>query len=64
MPRIWTINGWMDEAELTHFRLIKDNENEYTVRDEWRDSNGVEVRSDVHVTIKKQLPLSPEQGAI
>jgi hypothetical protein len=41
-----------------------DNDIEYTVREEWRDATGEEVKSNVHVTLKKGFLISSGQGVI
>jgi hypothetical protein len=64
MAEIFTIRGMMDEAELTYHRIITDNDNEYTVREEWRDADGVEVKSNAHTTIKRGLFTIPQQGGV
>ena len=54
---IETIRGLMDEADLQHRHIVTDTDTAYIVRDEWH-YQGVEVKSNVHVTVKNGKIIS------
>ena len=64
MTSIWTSRGLMDEALLTMTTGGHENDDEIQTWQEWRAPDGVVVKRDVHVHLKKPPMLLFEQGNI
>lgn len=50
---IWTIRGWMREAELTKTSGTDEDQNSRSAWEEWRAADGEIVKRNAHVMLKR-----------